>query len=297
MILNFFRLQIYVMVLFLLAVASHADATIVRFDTVLGSYDVRMFDSLMPISVVNFLSYTNNTSYVDSFVHRSVPGFVIQGGGFTFPSNEDGVVDVITDDPINDEPGGGVFGPSNVRGTIAMAKSGPNTVTSQWFINLGDNSSLDDPSRPDGGFSAFGRVLGDGMSVVDAIALLPIVNAGGAFNTLPVVDFTGGTIFKENLVIVNNVTDLNLPDGDYDFDGNVDGSDFLVWQRTFGSTTLAEADGNGNGVVDAADLDIWRDTYGTVASTSTVVSIPEPSTVGLVLLDGFCSLGLLRRIR
>ena len=74
----------------------------------------------------------------------------------------------------------------------------------------------------------------------------------------------------------------------------MDDADFLVWQRTFGSTTLAEADGNGNGVVDAADLAIWRDTYGTVASTSTIASIPEPGTLGMALLGGFL---LLRRKR
>ena len=99
-----------------------------------------------------------------------------------------------------------------------MAKSGPDTATSQWFVNLGDNSDLDDPNRPDGGFAAFGRVLGDGMTVVDAIAALPWINAGSPFDTLPVIDFQGETIYKENLVIVHSVTDLNLLDGDYDFE-------------------------------------------------------------------------------
>jgi peptidyl-prolyl cis-trans isomerase A (cyclophilin A) len=283
---------------FVLAVTSPAGATIVHYDTVLGTFDVRMFDSVMLNTVANFKSYinANPNRYEGTFVHRSIANFVIQGGGFTFDEDTNSAPGIELFPPIDDEPGGGVAGPSNVRGTIAMAKSGPDTVTSQWFINLGDNSSLDNPTRPDGGFSAFGRVLENGMDVVDAIAALPIFNLDPfpqtLFDTVPLRNVAGG--LAERLVFVNSITELNLPAGDYDFDSDVDGTDFLVWQRTFGSTTLAEADGNGNVVIDTVDLAIWQDTYGTVASSSAIASIPEPSTLGMALLGGFL---LLKRKR
>ncbi len=277
-----------------LGVANDASATIVRYDTVLGTYDIRLYDALMPVSVANFLNYTNTDRYNGTFVHRSVSGFVIQGGGFFFDEPTNSAPHISLSPPINDEPGGGVAGPSNVRGTIAMAKSGPNTVTSQWFINLDNNSSLDDPSRSDGGFSAFGRVLGSGMDIVDAIAALPIFDLDPdppdtppelqrhTFDTVPLLNVPGG--LSENLILSNDVIVLNLPDGDYDFDGDVDGADLLVWQRTQGSTTDAEADGNGNGIVDAADLALWQSNFGTTVSTVATLSIPEPSSFALVAL-------------
>ena len=157
--------------------------TIVRFDTVEGPFDVELYDDLMPRTVANFLVYVNGGRYDGSVGHRNsdtaLRDFVIQGGGFFIqdpvpPGTTITFSSVILEPPILDEPGDGVPGPSNVRGTIAMAKSGPDTVTSQWFINQGDNSFLDDPMRTDGGFSAFGEVLGDGMTVVDAIGDLPL---------------------------------------------------------------------------------------------------------------------------
>jgi cyclophilin family peptidyl-prolyl cis-trans isomerase len=291
-----------------------AGATIVRYhftedSTDYGSVDVRMFDSAMLNTVMNFKNYLIDNDWDGTFIHRSVPGFVVQGGGFSIPAtgiigdpNGNPFLDIIpidTDDPINDEPGGGIAGPSNLRGTIAMAKSGPDTVTSQWFFNVGNNSSLDNPARPDGGFSAFGRVLGNGMNLIDTINSLGRINVGvSPVKEVPVFDLSvvqsQGNVFNKDVVIVSDIEQLNLPAGDYDFDADVDGADFLVWQRTFGSTTLAEADGNGNVVIDLADLAIWQDTYGTVASSSAIASIPEPSTLGMALLGGFL---LLKRKR
>ena len=81
---------------------------------------------------------------------------------------------------------------SNIRGTIAMAKLGgdPNSATSQWFINLADNSANLDTQN--GGFTVFGHVTGNGMSVADAIAMLNRVNVGSPFDALPVRDYTSG---------------------------------------------------------------------------------------------------------
>jgi peptidyl-prolyl cis-trans isomerase A (cyclophilin A) len=185
----------------------------------------------MPRAVANFLVYVNGGRYDGSVVHRnsdttlpSIRDFVIQGGGFFLqdpvpPGTTLTFSNVILEPPILDEPGGGVPGPSNVRGTIAMAKFGPDTVTSQWFINQGDNSFLDDPMRPDGGFSVFGEVLGDGMTVVDAIGDLPLPTdfgfaIGSPFNDLPLRNFNGNSIEDvrvANTVVVNSISVVPEP--------------------------------------------------------------------------------------
>ena len=116
-------------------------------------------------------------------------------------------------------PAGAFQGPSNVRGTIAMAKGGIDTVDSQWFVNQGDNSFLDDPQRSDGGFSAFGAVLGEGMEVVDAIGALPVpedfgFTIGAPFNNQPLRNFSGSSIVEIraiNTVIVHSVTVVPEP--------------------------------------------------------------------------------------
>lgn len=93
------------------------------------------------------------------------------------------------------------FNQSNLRGTIAMAKvaGDPDSATSQWFINVADNTSLDSQN---GGFTVFGRVLADGMQVVDAINQLPRVALAASLNELPVVNFSG-SVTRENLVLVD----------------------------------------------------------------------------------------------
>lgn len=188
------------------ALESRELLTVVQFDTTLGSFRVTLEDTAKPITVTNFLNYVNNNRYADSFVHRSAtsPG-VIQGGGFRF-TNETGVVQVQTNAQIQNEPG-----ISNVRGTIAMAKtSDPNSATSQWFVNVTNNSvSLDNPANS-GGFTVFGHVIANGMTVVDAIAAAQRVNAGTPFGELPVVNYSGGTVTGANLIFtaVNVVPDV-----------------------------------------------------------------------------------------
>ena len=179
-----------------------AGATTVRLATALGDIDILLFDEDAPQTVANFLNYVNDGDYIDSFIHRSVPGFVIQGGGFTFI---DDIVDVVpVDPPVVNE-----FSRSNLRGTIAMAKVGgdPNSANSQWFFNLADNSA--DLDNQNGGFTVFGEVIGDGMQVVDAIAALQIWNAGSPFTELPLIDFSGsGQIQRVHLVMINAATVL-----------------------------------------------------------------------------------------
>ena len=258
-----------------------AAATIVRFDTSLGSVDVRLYDTATPLSVENFLDYVAAGVYADSIVHRSVPGFVVQGGGYYFPPGGSGLDYIPEFASVPNEPG-----ISNLRGTIAYAKLGgdPNSATSEWFFNLEDNSANLDYQN--GGFTVFGRVLGDGMDVVDAIAALGVV-IWGPFDELPVLDVDAvverNYLLASDLVFVNGISVRTLPDGDYNRDGTVDAADYGVWKNSFGSTTNAAADGNGDGVVDAADYTIWHDNMAMGGSGSlTIAVVPEPGTIGLV---------------
>ena len=129
------------------------NATIVQFQTVLGPFEVNLYDQSTPATVANFLAYVNAGAYDNVVVHRVVGGFVVQGGGFTYEGTET-FADVVRNTPVVNEP---KF--SNVRGTIAMAKlSGDaNSATNQWFINLGDNSANLDVQN--GGFTVFGQVI------------------------------------------------------------------------------------------------------------------------------------------
>lgn len=190
------------LLLFVLPAATHA--TTVRLTTSLGAIDIVLYDSAAPRTVANFLSYVNSGAYRATFVHRSIPGFVIQGGGYGWDDATNSVIDVPARPPVANEFS---TSRSNRRGTVAMAKLGsdPNSATSQWFINLADNSANLD--NQNGGFTVFGEVSAGSMAVVDAIAALPRVNAGSPFDALPIVGtLTNGVILKPNLVIVSAAT-------------------------------------------------------------------------------------------
>lgn len=198
--------------------------TVVRFNTVLGSFDVELYDNAAPVTVQNFLGYVTRGDYDSSFFHRlaRVPSasdpsgyepFVLQGGAFAY-SDVDGYSYVPTLAPIVNE-----FDPSrsNVRGTIAMAKtSDPNSATSQFFVNLRDNSaSLDDPANS-GGFTVFGHVIGNGMDVVDLLASQPSYDAtgyyqNGAFGELPLVGYQQGNPVEPCLEIINSASVVPEP--------------------------------------------------------------------------------------
>lgn len=168
---------------------------VVQFDTDFGKFNVELNATAAPVTVTNFLSYVNAGRYTNSFFHRSVPGFVIQGGGFYATQN---LPAVPASAPIALESS-----LLNARGTIAMARTDqPNTATSQWFINTVDNSTTLPPGTS-GGYAVFGRVLGSGMSVADAIAGLIRVNIGAPFNEMPVRNWASGqTLTFDNLVKV-----------------------------------------------------------------------------------------------
>jgi cyclophilin family peptidyl-prolyl cis-trans isomerase len=166
---------------------------IVRLNTSLGNVDVELEDTATPQTVANFLNYVNSGRYNNSIIHRSVPGFVEQGGGFALGA--DGTLNpthITTDPAVPNEPG-----ISNVRGTIAMAKVGndPNSATSEFFFNLSDSNASNLDSQ-NGGFTVFGHVVNNTMSAVDAMAGLPTFNlhdAGGIFTDVPLRNTPAGT--------------------------------------------------------------------------------------------------------
>jgi len=178
------------------ALPNTANATIVRVETVLGDFEINLYDNDTPETVANFLNYVENGEYTDSIFHRSVADFIVQSGGFRTDLNSQ-VSEIPTNPTVVNEP---VI--SNLRGTISMAKLGndPNSATSQWFINLTDNSVNLDVTN--GGFTAFGEVTGTGMSVIDSLAALPVFAFQSPLNELPLRDFTS-TDF-ENQVPVDN---------------------------------------------------------------------------------------------
>jgi peptidyl-prolyl cis-trans isomerase A (cyclophilin A) len=281
-----------------------ARATVVRFQTSSGNVDVRLNDALTPNSITNFTNYVTSNRYDGTFIHRvpqlgtgGTSNFVVQGGGFKLNNSIFAAAGIVTDAPIADE-----FNLSNTRGTLSFAKNALG-ATSQWFFNIGNNSFLDAQ-----GFTVFGRVVNNGMTVVDAINNLTTVNAAGAqnaagedFDEIPVYNITKVVnqqdILNEDAVMILDVRTLNIPAGDYNFDGRVNAADLTVWKADFGSTTKAEADGNGNGRVDAGDFLIWQRTlgqnFGTPTMVSAVTSVPEPGAATLAA----CALAALARCR
>ncbi len=201
------------------------DAKTVLIGTPLGDIEIELLENDAPKTVANFLNYIDNSRYDNAFIHRSVAGFIIQGGGFTFT---DGTAFAVpTFPPVVNE-----FKVSNTRGTVAMAKldSQPDSATSQWFINIDDNSSNLD--NQNGGFTVFARVISDGMAIVDAINQLPTTNAGGAFTDLPVIDFSGGTLTTSNLVMTSvaeqSAFQMNPGLNDAWFNPLTDGQGFFI---------------------------------------------------------------------
>jgi len=126
-----------------------------------GDIAVELFEETAPISAENFRQYVTDGFYAETVFHRVIPNFMIQGGGMTAGMNKKE-----TRAPIKNEADNGE---KNLRGTLAMARTGEvDSATSQFFINLKDNAFLDHSGR-DFGYAVFGRVT-DGMEVVDAIA-------------------------------------------------------------------------------------------------------------------------------
>ncbi|MDA0706875.1 MAG: peptidylprolyl isomerase [Proteobacteria bacterium] len=167
-----------------------------------------------------------------SIIHRSQPGFVVQGGGYVtnfsaIPQNP-----AVVNEPVY----------SNVRGTIAMAKTaaGPSTATSQWFFNLANSAANLD--NQNGGFTVFGQVNSNGMATVDAIAAIPTYNQGGAFTNIPLQNYTApNAVVLSNLIFITSVTVM---------DPTVDSAAGLSRPLTTRTTIGGGGNGGGGGSFD-----------------------------------------------
>lgn len=202
---------------------------IVRFDTVMGTFDVELFDDT-PLHQANFINnYVTPGLYDNSFFHRlTTPSTgleVLQGGGFTFNYTTNQIDTIASAGTVNNEFSAAH---SNVRGTLALARppGGLNTGSNQWFFNLANNAAALDPQS----FTVFGQVLGDGMDVIDAIGDLFIedeigdralffpnytgqdkANIMAAFHELPVRSHfavNGLPGLGQDVVLINSITEL-----------------------------------------------------------------------------------------
>ena len=140
------------------------------FTTNKGVIELELFTDQMPITTGNFISLAESGFYDGTKFHRVIDGFMVQGGDPNSKSDDDSTYGTGGSDNIQDEFVAGEL-LTNTRGTIAMANTGqPNSGSSQFFINLGDNSPLDfdDNRQPASKHPVFGRVI-SGMEVVDTI--------------------------------------------------------------------------------------------------------------------------------
>lgn len=158
--------------------------------TSLGEVAIRLYATKAPITVDNFRKYVSEGFYDGTIFHRVIDGFMIQGGGFTSNMAQKPTHEQIVSESSKDVP--------NKRGTIAMARtSNPHSATSQFFINVQDNSFLNrtrTTGEPDG-YTVFGEVI-KGMDVIDAIRKVPTTTKAGHEN-VPVTPVVIESIVEE----------------------------------------------------------------------------------------------------
>jgi peptidyl-prolyl cis-trans isomerase A (cyclophilin A) len=146
---------------------------VIILSTNLGNITIELEQQKAPITVKNFMDYVESGFYTNTVFHRVIPGFMIQGGGFTQNMQQKPAKPAIVNEAKN--------GLSNKRGTIAMARTSVvDSATSQFFINLSDNVLLDHGVR-DYGYAVFGKVIA-GMETVDAIAKVKTATTSGHQN-------------------------------------------------------------------------------------------------------------------
>ena len=146
-----------------------ADTPKVIFSTTLGNFMIELYPGKAPITVKNFLAYVDAGYFDNTVFHRVIPGFMIQGGGFTEQMQKKP-----TQPPIKNEANNGL---KNKHGTLSMARTQVvDSATAQFFVNLKDNAFLDHGTR-NFGYAVFARVIA-GMEVIETIAGVPTGNKG-----------------------------------------------------------------------------------------------------------------------
>ena len=159
-----FSVVVIIMATLVGAAYAASDNPQVVLETSKGTLVLELYPDRAPKTVANFLNYARWGHYEGTIFHRVIPGFMIQGGGFTPDMGEK-----LTEMPIDNEADNGL---KNERGTVAMARTqDPHSATAQFFINTKKNTSLDHTSKTAGGwgYAVFGKVV-KGMDVVDAIS-------------------------------------------------------------------------------------------------------------------------------
>ncbi len=188
--------------------AQTAPPPIVRFHTNLGDIDVRMIPESAPKNVANFLKYVSKGAYNNSIIHRAIPNFAIQGGGFQLIDHNR--VAIPADAAVINE-----YSLSNLRGTLAMALSSgdKNSATTQWFFNLGSNTGLNATTNGDGPYTVFGRInSSDGLTVMNKIGAVSVSSfLASPFDQLPLQNYVSGDILDSNYVQVFSVYVLPPP--------------------------------------------------------------------------------------
>jgi cyclophilin family peptidyl-prolyl cis-trans isomerase len=152
---------------------------VVVIDTSVGPITIELFKDQAPVSVENFLQYVKDGFYEGTIWHRVVPGYVIQGGGYS-PQ----LAEKPTRPPIQNEATNGL---SNRKGMVAMARTrAARSATSQFFINLADNPGLDHRgfAPDDFGYAVFGRVI-DGWVAIDKIAAAKTTTTKDGMDNVP----------------------------------------------------------------------------------------------------------------
>lgn len=163
--------------LFLSLNISYATNPKVRMVTSYGEIEIELYEKKAPLTVANFLKYVDNKFYDGTIFHRVIKNFMIQGGGFTKSREKK----TIKRAPVRNEADNGLI---NSKGTIAMARTNePHSATSQFFINVEDNSPLNFTGKNESGwgYAVFGRVT-QGMSVVNRIKMVRTGKMDGHLN-------------------------------------------------------------------------------------------------------------------
>ncbi|MBL9212239.1 MAG: peptidylprolyl isomerase [Opitutaceae bacterium] len=262
-----------------LAVPGVLGREFVQFETVVGRFNVELRDDVAPRHVANFLAYVQANTYANTFLHRAAsfeggPVSIVQGGGYGLRVPFE-IFTIQKRPPVALE-----YNLANARGTLAAARTSDiNSATSEWFFNVRDNSTILNQNNG-GGYSVFGRVMGTGMTVVDAMAALPRVNAGSPFTELPVRNFTGGTVSEPNLVIITAVRRIDLyPTGagtsavQYSAESSATS---VATATVSGSSLVVSPVGNGTATITVRAVD----TYGNAATGAIAVEVTGGIALG-----------------